>query len=133
MAIVRLPLVTPVLKVRGEPFPAALRSLGRISGPHTPSTHGIFLAMGPDIDPKGDLSDIRVHDMAPTILYALGLPVAEDFAGRTRTELFKEEFRRAHPLRTIKTWGTRQGMGGARSSKADEDLLNQLRSLGYIH
>jgi hypothetical protein len=35
VAIVRLPLVTPVLRVRGRPFPPALRSLGRISGTHT--------------------------------------------------------------------------------------------------
>jgi predicted AlkP superfamily phosphohydrolase/phosphomutase len=131
VAIVRLPLVTPVLKVRGQPFPEALRSLGRISGTHTPSTHGIFLALGPDIDPRADLSDIRIHDVAPTLLYALGLPVAEDFAGRARTELFNEAFRRAHPSRTIKIWGTRQGLGGVHS-KADEDLLNELRSLGYI-
>ncbi|HET9209062.1 MAG TPA: alkaline phosphatase family protein [Thermoanaerobaculia bacterium] len=131
-AIVRLPLVTPVLKVGGQPFPPALRSLGRISGTHTPSTHGIFLAAGPDINPKADLTGIHVHDMAPTILYALGLPVAEDFAGRARTELFTAGFRRGQPLRTIKSWGTRQGAGGARSSKADEDLLNELRSLGYI-
>jgi len=132
VAIVRLPLVTPVLRVRGRPFPPALRSLGRISGTHTSSTHGIFLAMGPDIDPKADLTGIHVHDMAPTILYALGLPVGEDFAGQARTALFKEEFRRAYPPRTIKTWGTRQGAGGAKASKADEDLLNELRSLGYI-
>jgi len=132
VAIVRLPLVTPVLQVEGKPFPRALRSLGRISGTHGASTHGIFLAAGPAIDPKADLSDIRVHDMAPTILYALGLPVAEDFAGRARTELFREEVRRSTPLRTIKTWGTRQGTGQGKSSKADEELLNQLRSLGYI-
>lgn len=130
-AIVRLPLVTPVLRVQGRPFPPALRSLGRISGTHTPSTHGIFLAAGPDIDPRADLSDIHVHDIAPTVLYGLGLPVAEDFAGRPRMGLFSGEFRRAHPLRTIHTWGTRQA-AGARTSKADEDLLNQLRSLGYI-
>ncbi len=132
VAIVRLPLVTPVLKVRGVPFPAALRSLGRISGTHTPSTHGIFLAAGPDIDPKADLTGIHVHDMAPTILYALGLPVGGDFAGRARTELFTKDFRRGQPPRTINTWGTRQGSAGARPSKADEDLLNELRSLGYI-
>jgi predicted AlkP superfamily phosphohydrolase/phosphomutase len=131
-AIVRLPLMTPVLKVRGRPFPPAVRSLGRISGTHTPTTHGIFLAAGPDIDPGADLSDLHVHDMAPTILYALGLPVAEDFAGHARTGLFREESRRERPLRTIKTWGTRQGAGEGKASKADEDLLNQLRSLGYI-
>jgi predicted AlkP superfamily phosphohydrolase/phosphomutase len=133
VAMVRLPLVTPVLRVRGEPFPQAVRSLGRISGTHTTSTHGILLAAGPDIDPKADLADIRVHDIAPTILFGLGLPVAEDFAGQPRTGLFNAEFRRAHPLRTIRTWGTRTGAGGARTSKADEDLLHQLRSLGYIH
>ncbi|HEY2295968.1 MAG TPA: alkaline phosphatase family protein [Thermoanaerobaculia bacterium] len=131
-AIVRLPLVTPVLKVRGSPFPPALRSLGRISGTHTASTHGIFLAAGPDIDPRADLTGIHIHDMAPTILYALGLPAGEDFAGRARTELFTEGFRRGRPLRTIKSWGTRQETAGARSSKADEILLDELRSLGYI-
>jgi predicted AlkP superfamily phosphohydrolase/phosphomutase len=132
VAIVRLPLMTPVLRVQGRPFPPAVRSLGRISGTHTPSTHGIFLAAGPDIDPQADLQDLHVHDMAPTILYALGLPVAEDFAGRARTGLFREESRRERPLRTIHTWGTRQGAGEGKASKADEELLNQLRSLGYI-
>jgi predicted AlkP superfamily phosphohydrolase/phosphomutase len=132
VAMVRLPLVTPVLRVQGRPFPPAVRSLGRISGTHTTSTHGIFLAAGPDIDPKADLDSLRVHDMAPTILYALGLPVAEDFAGKAQTQLFNERFRNSHSLRTIHTWGTRQGAGGARTSKEDEKLLNQLRSLGYI-
>lgn len=132
VAVVRLPLITPVLKVRGRPFPPALRSLGRISGTHTASTHGIFLAAGPDIDPRADLTDIHIHDMAPTILYALGLPAGEDFAGRARTELFTQGFRRSQPLRTIKSWGVRQEIAGARSSKADEALLDGLRSLGYI-
>jgi predicted AlkP superfamily phosphohydrolase/phosphomutase len=127
-----VPLVTPVVRVQGRPFPPALRSLGRISGTHTANTHGIFLATGPDIDPKADLADIHVRDIAPTILFALGLPVGEDFAGRARTELFSEEFRRTHPLRTIKTWGTRREVEGARTSKEDEHLLNELRSLGYI-
>ncbi|MFL6194531.1 MAG: alkaline phosphatase family protein [Thermoanaerobaculia bacterium] len=130
--IVRLAQVTPVLSVQGRPFPPAVRSLGRISGTHTPTTHGIFLAAGPDIDPKADLTGINVHDIAPTLLYGLGLPVAEDFAGKPRTALFGEEFRRAHPVRTIRSWGKRDGSGTARTSKADEALLNDLRSLGYI-
>ena len=130
VAAVRLAQITPVLRVEGRPFPRALRSLGRISGTHTPSTHGIFLAAGPDIDPAADLEGIHIHDIAPTILYALGLPVAEDFAGRPRTELFTAELRRSHPLRTIRTWGALKDGGAARSSAADEDLLNELRALG---
>jgi len=130
--VVRQALVTPVLQVRGVPFREAVRGLGRISGTHTPGTHGIFLAAGPDVDPEGDLSGIHVHDIAPTILYALGLPVAEDFAGRPRMALFNAEFRRAHPLRTIRTWGKRQEGGTAKSSKADQELIDELRALGYL-
>lgn len=130
--VVRQALVTPVLKVRGTPFREAVRGIGRISGTHTPTTHGIFLAAGPDIDPEADLSGIHVHDIAPTILYAMGLPVAEDFAGRPRMALFSAEFRRAHPLRTIRTWGKRQDGGTAKSSKADQELIDELRALGYI-
>lgn len=132
VAAVRLGRMTPTVRIAGRPFPQALRGLGRISGTHTPSTHGIFLAAGPDIDPSADLEGIHVHDVAPTILYGLGLPVAEDFAGRPRTELFDAEFRRTHPLRSVRTWGKRQEGGAARSSKADAELLNELRALGYI-
>jgi predicted AlkP superfamily phosphohydrolase/phosphomutase len=131
VAAVILERVTPVLRIQGRPFPPALRSLSRISGTHTTSTHGIFLAAGPDINPHADLSGINVHDVAPTILYGLGLPVAEDFAGRPRTQLFTADFRRDHPLRTIRSWGKRLG-GAARSSPADRKLLDELRSLGYI-
>ncbi|HSG40972.1 MAG TPA: alkaline phosphatase family protein [Thermoanaerobaculia bacterium] len=132
VVIVRQALVTPVLKVRGEPFPEALRGLGRISGTHTPSTHGIFLAAGPDIDPQADLTGIHIHDIAPTLLYGLGLPVAEDFAGQPRMALFDDEFRRSRPLRKIRTWGAREEGGKAKASEADEKLLDELRSLGYI-
>lgn len=132
VVVVRQALVTPVLKVRGAPFREAVRGLGRISGTHTPTTHGIFLAAGPDVDPGADLSGIHVHDIAPTILYGLGLPVAEDFAGRPRASLFNTEFRRSHPLRTIRTWGKRDDGGKAKSSAADRELMDELRALGYI-
>lgn len=130
--VVRQALVTPVLEVRGAPFREAVRGLGRISGTHTPTTHGIFLAAGPDVDPEADLSGIHIHDIAPTILYALGLPVAEDFAGRPRMALFNAELRRGHPLRTVRTWGKREEGGKAKPSAADRELMDELRALGYI-
>ncbi len=132
VVVVRQALITPVLKVRGAPFREAVRGLGRISGTHTPSTHGIFLAAGPDVNPKANLTGIHIHDIAPTILYALGLPVAKDFAGRPRLALFNTEFRRGHPLRTIDTWGKREDGGKAKSSTADQELMDELRALGYI-
>ena len=97
---------TQVLRIRGERFEGAVESLSRISGTHTRNTHGIFLAAGPDVDPDARLEGIRVHDITPTLLYGLGLPVAESFAGKPRTDLFTQEFRDAHPVRTINPGGS---------------------------
>src|SRR6185436_8722149 len=99
------------LRVRGERFDGAVESLSRISGTHTRNSNGIFLATGPDIDPRAKLEGIRVHDITPTLLYGLGLPVGENFAGKARTDLFTAEFRAAHPLRTIHSWGKRRSAG----------------------
>lgn len=124
---------TRALRIRGERFEGAIESISWISGTHTRNTHGILIAAGPDIDPAAEIEGIRIHDIAPTLLYGLGLPVAEDFAGRAWTELFTPEARRRLPLRTIPTWGRRQVGGDAKTSPADEKLLDELRSLGYLN
>lgn len=129
--VVQMEGATQALRIRGERFAGAIESLSRISGTHTRNTHGIFLAAGPDIDPDAKLEGIRVHDITPTLLYGLGLPVAETFAGKPRTDLFSAEFREQHPVRTIRSWGKRKS-AGARTSKEDEKLLEELRALGYI-
>jgi arylsulfatase A-like enzyme len=121
-----------MLRIGGKPFLGAVREVSRLSGTHTEGTHGIFLAAGPHINPRARIAGIHVHDIAPTLLYGLGLPVAEGFAGRAWTELYTEEFQRAHPLRTIRSWGVRRATG-ARASAADGKLMNELRSLGYIN
>ncbi len=119
------------LQVNGVPLRSAIRSMNRLSGTHGRKTPGIFIAAGPDIDPKARSEEYRVIDVPPTLLYAIGLPVAEDFAGRALTELFTENFRTTHPLQTIPTWGV-PTEGENRASKVDEELVDQLRALGYI-
>ena len=47
VAVLQIEKVTPTLRVGGQPFAGAVQSLGRISGTHTRTTHGIFLAAGP--------------------------------------------------------------------------------------
>jgi len=123
---VRKPLMIAGARLRG-----ALRSLNRLTGTHGRKTSGVFIAAGPDIDPQAKTERLQVIDVPPTVLYAIGLPVADDFAGRARTEIFTEGFRRNHPLQTIPTWGEpTEGVG--RSSAIDEELVDQLRALGYI-
>lgn len=105
--------------------------VSRLSGTHHRRTHGIFLCGGPDIDPQADVTGIDIQDITPTLLYALGLPVAEDFAGRVSSDLFRKSFRARHPRRTIDTWGMLDERGTARS-RADEELMDELRALGYL-
>jgi arylsulfatase A-like enzyme len=73
----------------------------------------------------------RVIDVPPTVLRAIGLPVAADFAGQTMTEIFTDAFLESHPAQTIPTWGE-PIEGENRASDVDEKLLDQLRALGYI-
>lgn len=131
VAVVSPEGITPTLSMGGQASEPLL-AIHRLSGTHTNNTHGIFLAAGPDIARGADVSGIHVHDIAPTLLYALGLPVAEDFAGHVQTALFTQEFQRRAPLRTLRTWGVRKGESAVRSSPADEKLLKELRSLGYL-
>lgn len=110
------------------------RDIVRVSsvpGDHGPSTHGIFLAAGPDIEAGSPIDGISIHDLASTVLYALGMPVAEDSSGRAWTELFTEEFQKGHRLRTVSSWGSRTP-GDAEASPVDQELTEELRALGYL-
>jgi hypothetical protein len=119
------------LMTGGRPVFGAIHSISRLSGTHGRETAGIFIAAGPDIAPRAGRGQLRVIDVPPTVLYALGLPSAEDFAGRALTELFTESFRNARRLHTIPTWG-KPTDGENRASAVDDELVEQLRALGYV-
>ncbi len=129
--VVRHSEVSAKLEVDGEAIPRAIRSLYEITGSHDANTEGIFLAAGPDIDPESPVELVHSLDITPTLLYAMTLPIAQDFDGRPWTELFQGDFRRRHPVRTIPSWGSRES-GEALESEADEELLEELRALGYL-
>lgn len=123
------------LRVGGAVWSESEVVIDRLSGRHDARTHGILLAAGPDVGTAaGDLASSRrpsVRDVAPTILYAVGLPYGRDFVGRPLAGLFTAEFRARHPLRAVSTWGRRAASGTVPSS-ADEKLVEELRALGYI-
>jgi predicted AlkP superfamily phosphohydrolase/phosphomutase len=121
-----------VLLLDGQPWKGVVEDVTAISGSHSEHTHGIFLAAGPDIDPAAAIEGIEIHDIASTLLYGLGLPVADDADGRAWPELFTAEFRRRDPLRTISTWG-KPRQAGAAAHGADEEVLRDLRALGYLN
>jgi arylsulfatase A-like enzyme len=71
---------------------------------------------------------VSTLDLTPTLLYALGLPVARDMAGRPRTDLFSG----LGEPRWVDTYEGAPRRPPAAAPTSDEELLERLRSLGYI-
>ena len=68
-------------------------------------------------------------DLAPTVLYALGLPVARDMAGRPLTELFSGL---PGPQWTASYDGRVPAPARHEETGSDAEALERLRALGYI-
>lgn len=64
----------------------------------------MFLAAGGPIRAGLRLDRIRYVDLAPTVLYLLGFPVADDLAGRVLTEMIAPDFLARHPIRRIPSY-----------------------------
>jgi hypothetical protein len=62
------------------------------------------MAVGDGIREGVLLDDASVLDLAPTVLYLMGLPVAADMEGRVLTEIVDEAFARAHPVSFIPSY-----------------------------
>ncbi len=69
----------------------------RMSGTHERAPDGFLLAYGARVR-SGKLQRGAVVDIAPTILYYLGLPVGRDMDGFARTDLFVKEFTDNRPI-----------------------------------
>ncbi len=102
-----------VLVVSGhgiEPLTPAKRILERLvgdvqlSGTHERAPDGFVLAIGPAVQP-GRLERGSIADIAPTVLYFLGLPIGRDMDGRARTDFFTPTFTATRPVTFIPGYG----------------------------
>jgi predicted AlkP superfamily phosphohydrolase/phosphomutase len=76
----------------------------QISGTHEPAPDGFVLAFGANVAP-GRPPRASVVDLAPTILYFLGLPVGRDMDGFARIDLFTPSFTADKPVTYIPSYG----------------------------
>jgi hypothetical protein len=93
-----------------EPTPLWRRLVGVLSGTdvaaasHAGAPPGLLLAYGEGIRPGAVLADASILDVAPSLLYLLGLPVARDMEGRVLTEMLEPAYAREHPLTFIPSY-----------------------------
>lgn len=118
------------------PSPTAVSKRPVVSGSHRPV--GIFGAKGPGIR-KGFLAnELSILDVAPTVLYSLGLPVPEELQGRVPVEIYQDGVLEKHPIRRTAAGSTESDgrTGSAEPVPAEmedeETVLERLRELGYI-
>lgn len=93
---------------------------------------GIFLMKGPFIKPGMELNGPHIMDIAPTVLYLMGLPVPKDMDGRVLTEVFREGFLDATPLIHTESGGLPEWDGKGITIEEENLIKNQLRQMGYI-
>ena len=93
-----------------EPLTPVKRILERlvgdplVSGTHERAPDGFVVAFGSAVRP-GRPDRGSVADIAPTVLYFLGLPIGRDMDGRARTDFFSPEFTSTRPVTFIPSYG----------------------------
>jgi predicted AlkP superfamily phosphohydrolase/phosphomutase len=101
-----------------------------ISGTHR--MNGIFLAYGENIQPGIALEKAHITDLAPTILYMMGLQPPEHMDGRVLSEIFCDSFQPTLS-QTGNSW--HNGHGDDVPGLTDEEkeiVAERLRNLGYV-
>jgi hypothetical protein len=92
------------------------------------AARGIVFARGPGIASKSSSEGVDILDIAPTILVALGLPVASDMDGEPAAFLNLEA-----PTETVASYDTGPiDRYSTSSAGAEEAILEQLEVLGYF-
>jgi hypothetical protein len=96
---------------------------------------GILAGVGPGLrsGARVSASQATAMDVAPTILHALGVPIARDLDGRVVGDLFQAGSLDRHPVRFVATYGPRGAIAAVRGdAPLDQETIDRLRSLGYV-
>jgi len=99
----------------------------------TDAPAGLMAVSGPGATMTSDVTTLRAEALAPTILRALGVPVATDLAASSAESMFTADFRRLYPLRTVATYGERRVTNTPTTGRPlDREMIERMRSLGYV-
>ena len=95
---------------------------------------GIILAQGPHVRCNARIEQAGIIDVAPTVLYALGMPIPSDMDGKPLTVLFEEVYTRE----TAASYTDERTVEDVASDKygyseeEEESVRLKLEALGYL-
>ena len=93
---------------------------------------GILVVSGPGV-PHQEALWARITDVAPTVQYAMSLPIRKDCDGGVLQQLFSDEFLAAHPSPSVYDVEDRGGRSDEVYDAQDRERIEErLRDLGYL-
>lgn len=110
-------------KIEDSPFINAMHAM-----------NGIFMAKGPQIRSRHTLSQANLIDLAPTILYSMGLPIPKDMDGQVLFDVFSDHFLAEYPPIYIEADADYESEMERYMWSLDEEeaLIARLQDLGYL-
>jgi predicted AlkP superfamily phosphohydrolase/phosphomutase len=106
---------------------------GILLGIYMHGEYGIIGFMGKGVRKGSRIIDAGILDVTPTILYALGLPVAEDMHGRVLTDAFEVEYLQDRAVAFVPTYETEvREAGEPIESPVDDQIKRKLKAVGYL-
>lgn len=98
---------------------------------HWHKPDGVFMIWGPGVE-HGRV-DASILDIAPTILWLMGLPVPEDMDGKVLLDAFSRPLKKTTTLARVSTYESEARSDTLPLASPEDSLfLERLRSLGYI-
>ena len=96
--------------------------------------NGAIAIYGNIVKPGYEVADASVMDIAPTILYLLGMPVDRKMPGKVLLDAFDEQWVEDHPITYTSVYDSLFAPTDAAvgPSAADQALKDKLVSLGYV-
>jgi arylsulfatase A-like enzyme len=112
-----------------------LRGIGHVTGVHDtiPPPDGVIIMAGGPVKSAYEITGASVYDVAPTVLYLLGFPVAEDMVGDVLTDALDENWVNEHPPSYIPSYiGLRTGTAVSDTGIGGEERTELFKDLGYF-
>jgi arylsulfatase A-like enzyme len=93
---------------------------------------GLLMMSGMNVKNGEMVQDAHIMDLAPTVLYLMGLPVPKDLDGKVLENILKDGLLSSNPVAVSDDTSDSSATSDSYSANEEEQLKGYLKSLGYF-